>query len=135
MKIEIQTRVISPVEKVWELYTSPEHIINWNFASEDWRCPKALNDLRKGGSFNFRIEAKDGSGGFNLRGTYEEVITHEIISYTLEDNRTVTTTFQENKGITKIITVFEAEETNPKEMQKKGWQAILDHFKTYVENK
>lgn len=133
-KIQIETLVQKPIEKVWDFWTAPKHITNWNFANDDWHCPKATNDLRKGGKFSSTMASKDGKMSFDFGGVYDEVITCEEISYSLEDQRKVTIYF-ENTGddFTKITTYFEPEKTNSIEIQKGGWQAILDNFKKYVE--
>lgn len=133
-KITIQTIINEPVEKVWDAYTSPAHITKWNHATNDWHCPRAENDLRVGGRFVSRMEAKDGSGGFDYSGTYDAVETHKRIDYTLDDARKVTTAFQEMGNSTAMTIVFEAENENPAEIQRIGWQMILDNFKLYVEN-
>ena len=132
-KITIQATVHAPVEKVWESWTEPKHITQWNNASDDWHTPVAENDLTVGGKFLTRMEAKDGSFGFDFGGIYDEVKLHEVISYTLGDGRKVTITFKGQGNETQVIETFDAETTNPIEMQQAGWQAILDNFKTYVE--
>jgi len=132
-KITINTLVSADVNKVWKYYNSPEHITKWNFASDDWHCPKAENDLREGGRLKSRMEAKDGSFGFDFEAIYDEVIEHEKIAYTLTDGRNVETLFEIADGKIKVITTFDAEKQNPVEMQREGWQAILDNFKKYVE--
>jgi uncharacterized protein YndB with AHSA1/START domain len=132
--VTVETSIAAPVEKVWEYWTTPEHIIQWNNASEDWTTPKAENDLRTGGRFVYRMEAKDGSFGFDFGGTYDEVKPNETLVYTLDDGRKVTVTFTGNGDSTKVAEVFEPENTNPVEMQQTGWQAILDNFKNYVES-
>lgn len=132
-KISIGTTVNATVEKVWNFWTAPEHIVKWNSASEDWHTPRAENDLRKGGRFLSRMEAKDGSAGFDFEGIYDDVRRNELISYTMSDGRKVNVTFEANGNQTKVKTVFEAEDTNPVEMQKQGWQSILDNFKKYIE--
>lgn len=134
-KITVTTLVKAPVKKVWEYWTDPEHIVNWNSASEDWHTPKAANDLRKKGRFSSRMEAKDGSMGFDFGGRYDEVKINEKISYTLDDARKVTVTFSTKGKETQITETFEAEDQNPVVMQREGWQAILDNFKTYAESK
>ena len=134
-KITVTTRVKAPVERVWEYWTEPEHIVNWNAASDDWHTPKAANDLRTNGRFSSRMEAKDGSMGFDFGGTYDEVKINELISYTLDDARKVSVTFSTIGKETQIIETFEAEDQNPVGMQREGWQAILDNFKTYAESK
>jgi uncharacterized protein YndB with AHSA1/START domain len=131
--ITIQTTVNAPIAKAWECYTTPEHITQWNFAIDTWQCPSAANDLRAGGKFSSRMEAKDGSFGFDFSGVYDEVITHSLIAYHLDDNRKVKVTFSEAHGNTTVTTHFEAETENSIEMQKGGWQAILDNFKKHVE--
>lgn len=133
-KIEISTIVNSPVEKVWKTWTSPEHILKWNNASPDWHTTRAENDLRKGGKFSSRMEAKDGSFGFDFWGIYDRIIENELIEYTLGDERRVIITFQVESGKTKIIEIFEAENENSVEMQQFGWQAILDNYKKYTES-
>lgn len=132
-EITVQAVINSPVEKVWELYTTPEHIMQWNNASDDWHTPRAENDLRVGGKFFSRMEAKDGSVGFDFTGVYNEVKENELISYTMDDGRTVTVKFEEIPETVKITVTFEAESENPVEMQKNGWQAILNNFKKYIE--
>lgn len=132
-KIDIETTVDAPIEKVWTLWTSPEHITQWNHASPDWHTPRAENDLRPGGKFLSRMEAKDGSFGFDFEGVYDDVATNERIAYTLLDNRKVTITFTPQGNQTHIAETFEAEGENPIEMQRTGWQAILENFKKYAE--
>lgn len=134
VNITVEATVNAPVETVWNAWTSPEHIVKWNCASEDWHTPKAENDVRTGGKFMSRMEAKDGSFGFDFEGIYDEVKVNEIIAYTLGDNRKVRITFNGNGNSTAISETFEAESTNPIEMQKGGWQAILDNFKKYTES-
>jgi uncharacterized protein YndB with AHSA1/START domain len=133
--IRVQAVINAPVEKVWQLYTAPEHITQWNYASDDWHTPRAENDLKPGGKFLYRMEAKDGSFGFDFYGTYKEVKTSELIAYAIGDRRKVMVTFTENKKETYIEIQFEAESTHSIEMQRSGWQAILDNFKKYVEGK
>jgi uncharacterized protein YndB with AHSA1/START domain len=132
--ITVQNTVNAPIEKVWEYWTSPSHITKWNFASEDWHSPSAENDLRTGGKFTARMEAKDGSVGFDFAGVYNEVRQHELIKYTMGDGRKVTVGFTNLDDKTKIIETFEAENTNSVELQTTGWQTILDNFKNYVES-
>ncbi|MBB3112519.1 uncharacterized protein YndB with AHSA1/START domain [Paenibacillus phyllosphaerae] len=131
--ITVEATVHAPVEHVWTYWTEPQHITQWNQASEEWHAPRAENDLRAGGKFLTRMEAKDGSFGFDFEGIYDEVRTHELIAYTIGDGRTVTITFIAQGNDTKVVEAFEAEGTNPVEMQQAGWQAILDNFKTYSE--
>lgn len=134
-KIKIDALVSADVKKVWNYYNSPEHITNWNFASDYWHCPSAENNLRIGGKLKSRMEAKDGTFGFDFEAVYNEVIEHEKIAYTLTDGRKVETIFEIVDGKTKITTIFDVENQNPVEMQRAGWQAILDNFKTYIETK
>jgi len=132
-KITVKSSVNAPISKVWDYWNTPEHITKWNSASPDWHTPKSENDLRVGGRFTARMEAKDGSFGFDFGGTYDEIVPHEKISYTMDDGRKTDVTFIPEGTGTKVIETFEAEETNPVEMQQGGWQAILDNFKNYTE--
>ena len=132
-KITVENTVNAPVEKVWQLWSDPKHITKWANASDDWHTTRAENDLRTGGIFLSRMEAKDGSFGFDFGGTYDEVKNLELIEYTLGDGRKVKITFSPAAGGTKVVETFEAESTNPVEMQRSGWQAIMDNFKKYVE--
>ncbi len=132
--LTVQTTVQAPVTKAWEYWNNPKHITQWSFASPDWHTPRAENDLRTGGKFSSRMEAKDGSFGFDFGGVYDEVKEHELIRYTLGDGRTVDIRFTSNGNETKIVESFEAEGTNSLEMQQAGWQAIMDNFKKYVES-
>ena len=132
--VTVENTVKSPVEKVWKLWTLPEHITKWNNASDDWHSPFAENDLRVGGKFLFRMEAKDGSFGFDFSGMYNELKMHELIAYTIGDGRKVKITFSSSGNETKVVEIFEIESINPIEMQRGGWQAILDNFKKYVES-
>ncbi len=131
--ITIENTVKAPAKKVWDLWTSPEHIKKWNSASPDWHTTRAENDLRVGGKFVSRMEAKDGSMGFDFGGVYDVVTLHEYIEYTLGDGRKVKNWYTAQGNDTKVVVTFEAENSNPVEMQKGGWQAILDNFKKYVE--
>ncbi|SFC53856.1 Uncharacterized conserved protein YndB, AHSA1/START domain [Flagellimonas taeanensis] len=132
-KITVQTTVKKNVERVWECWTDPEHITQWNFAADSWCCPKAENDLKVGGKYRARMEAKDGSFGFDFEAVYDEVAKHKKISYTMTDGRQATTTFETSGTGTLVTTVFDPENQNPLEMQQGGWQAILNNFKAYVE--
>jgi uncharacterized protein YndB with AHSA1/START domain len=134
-QVTISAVVNAPVDKVWAAWTTPADIINWNNASPDWHTPRAENDLRVGGSFTSRMEAKDGSFGFDFGGVYDEVETHKVIAYTLGDNRKVRVLFESNGAQTTVTETFDAENQNPVEMQRAGWQAILDNFKKYTETK
>jgi uncharacterized protein YndB with AHSA1/START domain len=131
--ITVKTTVDAPIEKVWKFWSSPEHITQWNNASNDWHTPHAENDLRTGGKFLARMEAKDGSFGFDFGGVYDDVRENKYIAYTMGDGRKVEVTFSENGNETDIEETFEAENENSLEMQKTGWQAILDNFKKYTE--
>jgi predicted 3-demethylubiquinone-9 3-methyltransferase (glyoxalase superfamily)/uncharacterized protein YndB with AHSA1/START domain len=132
--ITVEAIVNVPVHKVWKLWTKAEHITRWNNASDDWHTPWAENDIRSGGKFIWRMEAKDGSFGFDFGGVYDQVKPLELISYTIGDGRKVTINFSSQGYGTKITESFEAEGTNPIEMQRGGWQAILDNFKKYAES-
>jgi uncharacterized protein YndB with AHSA1/START domain len=132
-KITVKTTVNVPVEKVWECWTAPKHITKWNNASDDWHTPFAENDLRAGGKFLSRMEAKDGSFGFDFIGIYDEVKLYEVIAYTIGDGRKVKITFAGRDNKTEISETFEAENTYSIEQQQQGWQAILDNFKKYTE--
>lgn len=133
-KITVSAFVNQNIEKAWEAWTSPEHITKWNFASEDWQCPSASNDLRIGGSFNWRMEAKDGSFGFDFEGEYTNVVNHKIIEYKLGDERQVKITFEQVQDGILVTEVFDAETENPIEMQQIGWQMILNNYKKYAES-
>jgi uncharacterized protein YndB with AHSA1/START domain len=133
-KITVEATVNAPVEKVWKSWGEPQHIKNWCAASDDWHAPKAENDLRTGGTFSTRMEAKDGSFGFDFGGVYDNVKKNELIEYTMGDGRKVRVTFSPSGDQTKIIETFDAESTNSVEMQRGGWQAILDNFKKYTES-
>jgi uncharacterized protein YndB with AHSA1/START domain len=132
--IEIEIMVDRELDLGWEHWTLPEHIMKWNFASDDWKCPSAEIDLRKGGKFNYRMESKDGNTGFDFTGKYDEITDMERISSTLDDGRRVEVLFKKEENGTKIIEMFEADRTSPMDMQKMGWQSILDNFKKYVES-
>lgn len=132
--VTIESSIQAPVEKVWEFWTKPEHITKWNHASDDWHSPFAENDLRVGGKFSARMEAKDGSFGFEFGGIYDDVRNNEYIEYTLGDGRKVTVNFSKQDSGTKVVESFEAENQHPVDFQKGGWQAILDNFKKYTEN-
>ncbi|HEX9513576.1 MAG TPA: SRPBCC family protein [Puia sp.] len=131
--ITVESTINAPVEKVWKFWTGPEYITKWSNASDDWHTPFAENDLRVGGKFLSRMEAKDGSFGFDFGGVYDEVKTNEIIAYTIGDGRKVVIHFTGEGNKTKVVETFEAEGTNPIEMQRGGWQSILDNFKKYTE--
>jgi uncharacterized protein YndB with AHSA1/START domain len=131
--VTIETLVQVPRDKAWDLWNGPEHITKWASASDDWHTPRAENDLRTGGSFSSRMEAKDGSMGFDFGGVYDEVRPKDRIAYTMGDGRTVDIRFAEEDGATRITQTFDAETSNPVDMQRDGWQAILNNFKKYAE--
>ena len=131
--LTVENTINAPVEKVWEFWSNPEHIIKWCSPSDDWHTPRAENDLRSGGKFLSRMEAKDGSFGFDFGGVYDEVRNHEYIEYTIGDGRKVKISFSPEGKNTKLVESFDAENENPIEMQQGGWQAILDSFKKYTE--
>src|SRR6187399_1334757 len=133
-KITVETLVNADPQKTWRIWTEPQHIMQWTNASDDWHAPKAENDLRTGGRFSTRMEAKDGSFGFDFGGIYDNVKKNELIEYTMGDGRQVQVTFSPAGDQTKIVETFDAEATNPVEMQRGGWQAILDNFKKYTES-
>lgn len=132
--ITIESIINAPIDKVWKLWTEPEHIKKWNNASPDWHTPFAENDLKAGGKFSSRMEAKDGSFGFDFGGVYDDVKTNELIAYTLGDGRKVKIIFSAQDNKTKVVETFEAESENPIEIQRGGWQSILDNFKNYTES-
>jgi len=131
--ITVNVLVNKPVEKVWEYFTGTQHIIKWNAASADWHTTSAENDLTIGGKFSYRMEAKDGSFGFDFWGIYDNIVPNKIIEYTLGDNRKVIVGFKSVNDATEIIERFDAETQNSVELQQTGWQAILNNFKAYVE--
>lgn len=133
VRITIQALVNAPVEKVWKCWSEPQHIVGWNAASDDWHTTRAENDLRVGGKFLSRMEAKDGSFGFDFPGQYTKVELHQLIEYTLDDDRTVQISFAPQENGTLITETFEAEGENTLELQQNGWQAILNNFKKYTE--
>lgn len=135
MKIAIEVEVKAPLETVWAAWVTPKDIVNWNFAIEQWCCPKADIDLTVGGKFSYRMEAKDGSMGFDFEGTFTEVKPLQSIQFQLEDNRAVTVEFVESDNGVTVTETFEAEDENSAEQQKQGWQSILNNFKSYVESK
>lgn len=131
--ITIQTTISAPMEKVWEYWTNPEHITKWAFASDDWEAPHAENDVREGGKFLTRMQAKDGSAGFDFVGTYTSVENHGHIAYTMGDGRKVRADFEETPEGVVVTQTFDPEGENPIEMQQQGWQSILDNFKKVFE--
>ena len=134
-KITVSALVKTPIETAWNTWINPTDIVQWNTASDDWHTTKAENDVRVGGTFSYRMEAKDGSMGFDFAGVYENIIPHKHITYSLGDNRKVTIDFLAENNHTKVIETFDAEQTNSLELQRCGWQAILDNFKKIAESK
>lgn len=132
--LTVAATVNAPVEKVWKTWSIPEDIMKWNSPSDDWHTPSATNDLRPGGKFTSRMEAKDGSWGFDFAGIYDAVEEHKLIEYTIADGRTVKVVFEANGNTTTVTEFFEPESENPIEMQQAGWQAIMDNFKKYTES-
>lgn len=132
--IKIDITILAPVEKVWDYFNTPNHITKWNFAHESWQCPSSENDLKVGGKFKNRMEAKDGSFGFDFAGIYDVVIPNQRIQYHLEDGRNVEVIFDRiDPTTTKVTEIFDPEKQNSVEMQRDGWYAILDNFHKYVE--
>lgn len=132
-QITVTTLVSAPREHVWECWTNPDHIMEWNHASDDWHCPAATNDLRIGGTFSSTMSANDGSMSFDFEGTYTDIVEHERIEYSLADDRHISVTLEEEGDKIRVTEVFDAENENPIEMQQAGWQAILDNFRDYTE--
>lgn len=131
--ITIQTLVNASLENAWNVFTLPNAITQWNFAGEDWHCPMAQNDLQIGGSFLYRMEAKDGSFGFDFEGTYSEVVQYTMIAYAMPDGRKVKVLFEQTEKGILITESFDPENENPLDMQQMGWQMILDRYKTIAE--
>lgn len=135
MKISIETEVKASLTAVWNAWVTPEDITSWNYAIDEWYCPKAEIDLEVGGKFNYRMEAKDGSMGFDFEGTFTEINPQKSIRFELEDSRVVTVDFSESAEGVRVIETFDAEDENSAEQQKQGWQSILNNFKKHVESK
>ena len=133
-KITVRADIAAPINQVWTAYTSPKYIVKWNFASSDWQSPSAKNELEPGGSFSYRMEAKDGSMGFDFEGVFQKVQPNELLSYVMGDGREAVVTFGDLGNLTRVTVTFEAEQMNPEELQQQGWQAILDNFKKCVED-
>lgn len=131
--ITVSVKIDASVEKVWNYFTQPEHIVNWNFANDDWHSPSAENNLTVNGLFKYNMAAKDGSFSFDFWGNYTQIETHKTIAYTIGDGRKAILHFTENDNQTEVVEMFEPESQNPEEMQQMGWQAILNNFKKYVE--
>ncbi len=135
MKIRVESIVNADMESTWKAWNSPNDINQWNAASDDWRTANSVVDLSVGGKFCYRMEAKDGSMGFDFAGTYTRVVEHKLIEYALEDGRTVSVEFEEVEGGVKVTETFDVEDEHSAEQQRQGWQSILDRFKKYVEAK
>ena len=133
MKITIETTVAAPIEDVWRAWTTPDDIRQWNAASADWHCPAARLDLRSGGQFSYRMEARDGSMGFDFAGTFTKVIPNEIIEYSLDDDRSVVVEFVARDQVVAVRETFDAESSHTAEQQRQGWHAILNNFARHVE--
>jgi uncharacterized protein YndB with AHSA1/START domain len=131
--ITIETLVNAPIAKVWSCWTQPAHVMNWNHASDDWHCPAAENDLQVGGKFVYKMAARDGSFEFDFWGIHNEIREHEVIASTLGDNRSLLVTFIPTASGVKVVETFEAETQNSVDMQRAGWQMILDNFRNHVE--
>ena len=134
MKITVETVVAASLSKVWDAWTTPVDIKQWNAASDDWHTTASTVDLREGGVFSSRMEAKDGSFGFDFAGTYTRVVPHKIIQFTMGDDREVTIEFEEREGTVHVKETFDAEGQHSLEQQRQGWQAILDNFRRHVES-
>lgn len=132
-KITVSVVIDAPIEKVWKCWSEPEHITRWTFASDDWEAPFAENDLQVNGKFKTRMQSKDKKHGFDFTGRYTKVKEHELIEYVMDDGREVSIVFKNIDDQTKITETFDPEEENPSEMQRNGWQSILNNFKKYVE--
>lgn len=133
-RITVQTHVVAPIDTVWRYWNEPEHIVVWNTGSPDWHTPRAVNDLKVGGKFVVRMEAKDGSTGFDFEGAYTSVIPNERIAYRMDDGRMVEVTFEVTEGGVLVTETFDPEGTNSTELQKAGWEGILQNFKKHVEH-
>ena len=134
MKIKVEVLVNASLEEAWKCFTQPEHILNWNAASADWHCPAARNELKAGGTFSYRMDARDGSMGFDFSGQFIAVEPLKHLSILLDDNRTLEVWFEEQIGGVRVTEEFEAEQENEPELQRMGWQAILDGYKIYCQS-
>ena len=135
MKITIETEVDGPISEVWSAWITPSDITCWNFASDDWCCPTAELELKPGGKFSYRMEAKDGSTGFNFEGEFKSIEEREKIEFYLSDRRVVEVVFQESENGVLVRETFETEDLHTAEQQRDGWQSILNNFKRHVESK
>ncbi len=134
MEITIETTVDASIERVWAAWVTPADITQWNFASEDWCCPKANIDLVVGGNFNYRMEAKDGSMGFDFEGTFSSINPPIAIEYALADDRKVKIRFEQTSSGVRVIETYETEDEHSADLQRQGWQCILENFKRHVEH-
>jgi uncharacterized protein YndB with AHSA1/START domain len=132
-QITVKARIAAPLERVWEYWTDPEHIKGWNFATPDWHCPEAANELVPGGSFHYAMSARDGSFSFDFCGRFTHIEPQSSIHSLLEDGRKTEVVFEYLDGHTLVTETFEPEDMNPPELQQAGWQSILDNFKRYAE--
>jgi uncharacterized protein YndB with AHSA1/START domain len=133
-KVTVNSHVAAPIDEVWRAYTTPGDIVKWNAASDDWHTPRASVDLREGGAFSSRMEAKNGSMGFDFAGTYTKIVKHQLIEYAFGDRTAQVAFIPDAKGVAVRVT-FDGEQTHSVEQQRQGWQAILDNFARYVEGK
>jgi uncharacterized protein YndB with AHSA1/START domain len=131
--ITIEATIAAKIDKIWSYWTNTDHIVHWNFASPEWHCPSARHDLKVGGSLNYRMEAKDGSMGFDYTAKFTTIKPNHLLEYVLDDGRTVSIKFHQEGNFTKVVESFEVEDENNLEMQRQGWLAILNNFKAYVE--
>lgn len=132
-KITVEVLIDADIGNAWKAFISPDSVTKWNFASDTWVCPKAGNDFREGGAFNYRMESRDGKAGFDFYGEYTSILEHRRIEYRLGDGREVLIEFEDRHGKTRVVERFDPESANSLELQKSGWQAILDNYKNYVE--
>jgi uncharacterized protein YndB with AHSA1/START domain len=133
--ITVTAQLRTDIKKTWKYYTAPEHIVQWNFADPSWCCPSASNDLRPGGKYVARMEARDGSFGFDFEVVYDEIVEEKSLSYTMADGRKAKVEFSGSKSATQVTIQFDPENQNPVELQQNGWQSILNNFKQYAESR
>ena len=133
MQITVQTKINTSIAQVWECWTNPKHIMHWNFASDDWCCPSATNDLTVGSEFHYTMAAKDDSFSFDFWGTYDQIVVKKLFAITLGDGRKLTISFEDTNNGILVTEQFDPESENPVELQQAGWQQILENFKKYVE--
>ena len=132
--VTVTTSIRAEPEDIWAMWTEPGHIVHWNAASDDWCTTRAVNDLRVGGRFSSRMEARDGSEGFDFEGTYDEIVPLSLIRYRMDDGRAVVVHFERTPDGVLVTETFDPENENPVELQRQGWQAILERFRSYVES-